>query len=390
MFVTALIAAGGRGQRLGQDRPKQLIAVGGRSILERSVGAFLSHPEVDELVVALPQDVAADPPACLRSARKPVRLVVGGARRQDSVANAFRAASPESGLMLIHDAARPFVSAALISRMIAATRESGAAIAAVQARDTVKRGDGAGAAAKVVETLPRESIYLAQTPQGFLRGVLADALALSERGVEATDEAGLAERAGHQVRLVEGEASNIKITTRDDLAVAEAILGAGAALSIPRIGIGYDLHRLVEGRPLILGGVHIPFDRGLLGHSDADAVCHAVTDAVLGGVGQGDIGGHFPDTDPQWRGASSTDLLRQAVALVHRAGWAVINVDVVVIAEKPKLGPYLGAMRTTLAAILGVEPGCVGIKGKTSEGLGEIGRGEAMAVHATALLQSSR
>ena len=240
----------------------------------------------------------------------------------------------------------------------------------------------------VAETLPRESIFLAQTPQAFRRAILRDALLSTE---DATDEAALAERAGHAVRLVLGEASNIKITTPGDLPLAEAIaVGTRAGSDRPvdrmRIGTGYDLHRMVDGRPLILGGVTIPFDRGPLGYSDADALCHALTDAVLGAAAAGDIGGHFPDTDPQWAGASSIDLLRQAAGIIGTRGYTVTNVDAVVIAERPKLLAYVDAMRSNVAAALGVSPECVSIKGKTNEGIGELGRGEAIAVHAIALV----
>ena len=437
MFVTAIIAAGGRGLRFGGGSPKQLLEVGGRAILERSVAAFLAHPAVNEVVVALPQPLTDDPPAYLRGAGKPLRIVSGGARRQDSVANAFRAADAASDVIVIHDAARPFASADLIGRTIAAAAESGAAVAAVQACDTVKRTDDGpfDAGHFVRETIARETIYLAQTPQAFRRDVLNDALAQT---IDATDEATLAERAGHAVRIVEGEASNLKITTRADLVLAEAIARSAEAFALHpaesasgerpsesvqrafaenfgeprrssqdvdherrrdglsraapartgRAGIGYDLHRLVEGRPLILGGVTIPFDRGLAGHSDADAVCHAITDAVLGAAGAGDIGRHFPDTDPAWKGASSVDLLRRAVEVVRDRGYEIGNVDASVIAERPKLLPYIEAMTANVAAALGISADRVSIKGKTNEGVGELGRGEAIAVHAIALVRS--
>jgi 2-C-methyl-D-erythritol 4-phosphate cytidylyltransferase / 2-C-methyl-D-erythritol 2,4-cyclodiphosphate synthase len=390
MHVTAIIAAGGRGQRFGGESPKQLLSIGGRTMLERSVATFAAHPAVDEVVVALPQALVDDPPEYLRGCGKPLRIVSGGARRQDSVANAFAVADAASDVIVIHDAARPFASADLIARTIAAAAESGAALAAVQARDTVKRTDDDPATAEhyVRETIARETIYLAQTPQAFRRDVLRDALAQT---VDATDEAALAERAGHVVRIVEGEASNLKITTRDDLVLAEAVarsLKSELPARTGRAGIGYDLHRLVEGRPLILGGVTIPFERGLAGHSDADAVCHAITDAVLGAAGAGDIGRHFPDTDPAWKGASSVDLLRRAVQLVHDRGFEIGNVDASVIAERPKLSPYIAAMTENLAAALGVSADRVSIKGKTNEGIGELGRGEAIAVHAIALVRS--
>jgi 2-C-methyl-D-erythritol 2,4-cyclodiphosphate synthase len=194
----------------------------------------------------------------------------------------------------------------------------------------------------------------------------------------------LAERAGHQVRLVDGDARNLKITTADDLDIAERLVGAPAAAV--RIGNGYDLHRLVQGRPLILGGVTIPFERGLDGHSDADAVCHAVTDAILGAAGAGDIGRHFPDTDPAWKDANSLGLLERAAGIVAAAGYRVVNVDVVVIAQRPKLAPHVDAMRATVARALGIASDMVSVKGKTNEGVGSIGAGESIAVHAVALV----
>jgi 2-C-methyl-D-erythritol 4-phosphate cytidylyltransferase/2-C-methyl-D-erythritol 2,4-cyclodiphosphate synthase len=396
MFITAIIAAGGRGQRFGGAQPKQLIAVGGRPILERSVGAFMTHPAISEVIVALPQELVNDPPAYLRGAGPRLRIVPGGVRRQDSVANAFRAAAGESEVIVIHDAARPFASRDLISRTIAAAVESGAALAALGARDTVKRIEVPSPHGHhlVSETLPRGTIYLAQTPQAFRRDVLRDALALSG---DATDEAALAERAGHQVRIVDGEATNIKVTTPEDLAIAEAIVRGepdcgGVSQTRPartgRAGTGYDLHHLVPGRPLVIGGVTIPSDRGALGHSDADVVCHAVTDAILGAACLGDIGRHFPDSDPRWKGASSLDLLARAVALVAGQGLQVGNVDVTVVLEAPKIRDYVGAMRVAVAGAIGIEPDRVSIKGKTNEGMDAIGRGEAIAAHAIALVRS--
>jgi len=427
MHVTAIIAAGGRGQRFGGVEPKQLLAIGGRPILERSVEAFLAHPAIDAVVVALPQPLVDDPPSYLRPPRgagrgastKPLRLVAGGDRRQDSVANAFRTVDASSDIIVIHDAARPFVTSDLIARTIAAAAEAGAAVAAVAARDTVKRSSAAAGSRRTVsETLPRETIFLAQTPQAFRRAVLEQALAAAAReSFEATDEAALVEHAGHAVRLVEGDASNIKITLPADVPVAEAIAetlriaecgmrndsGLESAIRNPqsamasapapartgRAGTGYDLHRLVPGRPLILGGVTIPSDRGALGHSDADVVCHAITDAILGGACLGDIGRHFPDSDPQWKDASSVDLLRRAAALVAGEGLEVGNVDVTVILETPKIRGYVDAMRAAVAGAIGLDIARVSIKGKTNEGMDAIGRGEAIAAHAVALLRSA-
>jgi 2-C-methyl-D-erythritol 4-phosphate cytidylyltransferase/2-C-methyl-D-erythritol 2,4-cyclodiphosphate synthase len=234
--------------------------------------------------------------------------------------------------------------------------------------------------------LPRERVFLAQTPQAFRADVLAAALDAGRGGPVATDEAALAEAAGFPVRIVAGEPTNLKITTMTDLTTAEAIAGGERAPARTRIGTGYDLHRLVDGRPLVLGGVTVPSEKGLAGHSDADVLAHAITDAILGAVARGDIGQHFPDTDPQWQGASSMAMLAHAVSLAGDAGYDIVNVDAVVIAERPKLAPHLERIRASLASVLGIDTARVSVKGKTNEGVDAIGRGEAIAVHAVVLV----
>jgi len=380
VFVSAIIAAGGRGLRFGGSSPKQLLTLGGRPILARSVDAFVACDVISEIVVALPADLAAAPPSYLEQRGKPVTVVSGGDERRTSVANAFARVSERAEIVVIHDAARPLVSADLIRRTVAAASETGAAIAALRAHDTVKQTNGAGT---ITATLPRERIYLAQTPQAFRVPVLRDALRLVG---EATDEAMLAERAGHTVRVVDGDPRNLKITTPDDLRMAEHLTTGSAQVPALRIGNGYDLHRLVPGRPLILGGVRIPFEKGLEAHSDGDVICHAVTDAVLGAAGAGDIGRHFPDTDAAWKNADSIELLRRASAIVREAGYAIVNVDVVVIAQKPKLAPHAEAIRGNVAGALGCDASQVSVKGKTNEGVDSMGAGESIAVHAVALL----
>jgi 2-C-methyl-D-erythritol 4-phosphate cytidylyltransferase / 2-C-methyl-D-erythritol 2,4-cyclodiphosphate synthase len=383
MHVTAIIAAGGSGTRVGGSAPKQFRRLGdGRTILERSVSAFVSHERVSDVVLALPADATfefADSPADGK-----LRTVRGGARRQDSVANAFDAIAAVTDIVLVHDAARPFVSADVISRAIDAAAEHGAAIVALPVTDTVKQVTMEGGRRVIAGTIPRESIYLAQTPQAFRRDVLAAAVAVGRDGAHATDEAALAELAGYAVHIVEGDADNVKITTAFDL---ERAIGRETAASTVRVGTGYDLHRLVEGRPLIIGGVEIPSDRGALGHSDADVACHAATDAILGGASLGDIGRHFPDTEARWKGASSIELLRRAAALVRTSGYAVANVDVTIVLERPRIAPFLAAIREGLAGALAIAPDCVSVKGKTNEGVDAVGRGEAIAAHAAALLR---
>ena len=391
LHVAAIIAAGGRGLRMGADRPKQFLELGGRSLLDMTVAALAACDRIHEIVVALPPDhigVTAD--GWKGKSAKPLLLVAGGERRQDSVARAFGATSPRADLILIHDAARPFVTAAVIARTIDAATTHGAAIAAIAVSDTVKLvGDAEGGSRPIRSTIARETIFLAQTPQVFRRDILARALE-SGNNIDATDEAMLVERLGLPVHVVDGDAGNIKVTTPADFDEARRRLEPGGrhygAAGLMRIGTGYDLHRLVTGRPLILAGVRIPFNLGLDGHSDADIVCHAVTDAVLGAAAAGDIGRMFPDTDLKWKDADSIALLKSAIERVNALGYRVSNVDVTVIAQQPKLLPHLDAMRENLAAALQVDRQAVSIKGKTNEGVDSMGRGEAMACHAVALL----
>ena len=386
MHVAALIVAGGMGRRLDSRVPKQFIRLGGRSIVDRSLEPFLSSERVHEVVLVMPADLVSQPPESLTSSTKLTRVVAGGLRRQDSVARGFDAASPAAEVIVIHDAARPFVTRELIARTIDAAVEAGAALAAVAASDTVKEVTTVRDVPWVGRTLNRAEIYLAQTPQAFKRDVLQAAIAEGRDGAEATDEAALAERAGHPVRLVQGDSRNIKITTEADLVLAHALTADRAGGTV-RVGFGYDLHRFTEGRPLVLGGITIPHEQGLAGHSDADAVCHAVTDAILGAAAAGDIGQHFSDADDRWKDASSVDLLRRAVEIVKLQGAVVENVDVVIITERPRIAPYAQQMRQVLADVLRLEMATVSIKGKTNEGVGELGRGEALAVHAVASIR---
>ena len=390
-FVSVIIAAGGSGRRLGSPTPKQMLDIGGGTILQHSLRAFHAHPLVSEVVVVLPKDRSADGAALLadgmaRCDGPPVHAVPGGDRRQDSVAAAFDRVSADAEVVLIHDAARPFVGADLIERTIEAAKAHGAAIAAVRAHDTVKRVAFESGAPVIVETIPRDAVYLAQTPQGFRRDVLAAAVAVGRSGVEATDEAALAERAGYRVHVVDGDPGNVKITTEGDLDAARRRMAR--RLVVDRAGTGYDLHQLVEGRPLVIGGVSIAFERGALGHSDADVACHAATDAILGAACLGDIGRHFPDSDPRWKDADSLDLLRDAARLVREKGYEVGNLDITVILERPKIKDAIDEMRRRLADALGVDPSRVSVKGKTNEGVDAIGRGDAIAAHAVALLRT--
>ena len=348
-------------------------------MLQRSVSVFDGHASIAQLVVVLPADVVSSGAELVGPTSRACAFVAGGARRQDSVASGVAALAPDVDLVLVHDAARPFADAALIDRVIAGTVRVGAAVPAVAVSDTVKRADAD--TGLVAETLARETLWLAQTPQGFRRQVLEAAIALGATGVVATDEAMLAERAGHAVALVEGDAQNVKITTPHDLAVARARYQAPS-----RVGTGYDLHRLVEGRPLVLAGVAVPFERGPHGHSDGDVVCHALIDAMCGAAGVGDIGRHFPNNDPAWKDAAGLDLLARAAAIVRQAGWIVASADVTVVLERPKLAPHVEDIRSRIAGVLGLPASAISVKGKTNEGVDAVGRGEAIAAHAVAVV----
>ena len=335
----------------------------------------------------------AAPPEYLLAPR--VVLVAGGERRQDSVANGFDVVPAAADIVLVHDAARPLVDRGTILRAVAAAQEHGAAIVAIPASDTVKWAPSptAGAVRFIEQTMARDAVFLAQTPQAFRRSVLAEAVALGP-GWHRSHRRGRVGRGGGAPRaLVEGTRRNIKVTTPDDLVIAEALVQrtsdgeASQAGTIVRVGSGYDLHRLVEGRPLVLGGEPIPFDRGLAGHSDADVLSHAITDAILGAAALGDIGQHFPDTDPRWKDASSIVMLARVAALARERGFAIANVDATVIAERPKLGPHRTAIVSRLSDALCVSPGAISVKAKTNEGMDAIGRGEAIAVHAVVLLE---
>jgi 2-C-methyl-D-erythritol 4-phosphate cytidylyltransferase/2-C-methyl-D-erythritol 2,4-cyclodiphosphate synthase len=359
--------------------PKQLQDLGGRSVLARSLAAFDEVPDVAAVVVVLPAELV-DSGAEL-AGRRSTRdaFVAGGETRQESVRRGVEALPATVDFVLVHDAARPFVDAGLVERVLDGARRTGAAVPVIPPHDTVKRVETGRAI--VAETLAREELWLAQTPQGFSRAVLEAAVALGAGGVIGTDEATLAERAGHTVEIVPGDVRNRKITTAHDLVAAQAMFAAP-----PRVGQGYDLHRLVDARPLVLAGVTIPFDRGPAGHSDGDVVCHALVDAMLGAAGAGDIGQHFPDTDARWKDAPGLDLLARANRVIESAGWHVSSADVTVILERPKLVPHLPAVRAAIAVTLGIDLSSVSVKGKTNEGVDAVGRGEAIAAHAVAVI----
>lgn len=384
--IFALIPAAGVGKRMGAGIPKQYMPVAGKPMLARTVAALSAVARIERIFVV----VSAGDPFIDGVARnfgdRVAVLRAGGAERADSVLGGLAAAElPEDAWVLVHDAARPCVRPEDVDRLIdAVTADAGAAggILAVPVADTVKLADAEG---RIVRTVPREGLWRAATPQLFRAGELARALGAGLEGI--TDEASAMERAGAVVRVIPCGADNIKVTRPGDERLAQLILGENT-MAIPdiRVGQGYDSHRLVEGRPLILGGVRVPFERGLDGHSDADVLLHAVTDAVLGAASLGDIGTHFPPSDPKWKGADSGRLLSAVMDLVRARGWTVVNLDATVICERPKLGPLKAEIRENVARLLGVTPDRVAIKAKTNERMDAVGREEGMMAQAAVLL----
>lgn len=362
------------------------MTVAGKPILAHTLSVFEACEAVGEIIIVTGErDIEAAGELVGRfGSAKVTHIVAGGAQRQDSVRNALAKATHD--IIVIHDAARPMVTAEIIERSIEKAEEMGACIAAVPVIDTIKSAsEGA-----VSSTIDRASLYSIQTPQTFRADLIRRAYDQAYLdGVYATDDAALVERLGEKVAIVPGSYDNIKITTPSDLAIAEARL-SGSAFRIPhseiRTGLGFDVHALVEGRKLILGGVDIEHEKGLLGHSDADVVLHAIADACLGAAALGDIGKHFPDTDPAYKGISSLKLLAHVSDLLAREGWSVVNVDATVICERPKIAPHVPEMRRLIAESLNTTPDRISVKGTTTERLGFTGRGEGIACQAVATL----
>ena len=383
--ASAVVLAAGSSSRMGFD--KLGFDLGDGTVLGCSLRAFDACPRIGEIVLVTGQDTALARQEAARC-HKPVRLVPGGSTRAESARKGVEAASGE--LVAIHDAARPFVTEAVIEAALQGAAEWGAAAPAVPVKDTIKRGtpgDGRTVPDQCLVnfTPERASLYAVQTPQCFDRDTYLRISAQLDAAVArlVTDDASLFELAGLPVRLTAGDYANIKITTREDLPGSPIRQGENAM----RIGHGYDVHRLVEGRPLILGGVDIPFEKGLLGHSDADVLAHAVMDAVLGAAALGDIGQHFPDSDPAYAGADSLALARHVAELVRAAGWQVGNIDATILCQRPKLAPHIPAMRQNLAGAFGLPVAAVSVKATTEEHLGFTGEGLGIAAHAVALIQ---
>ncbi|MDX1575086.1 MAG: bifunctional 2-C-methyl-D-erythritol 4-phosphate cytidylyltransferase/2-C-methyl-D-erythritol 2,4-cyclodiphosphate synthase [Kiloniellales bacterium] len=378
----ALVVAAGRGARFGGTTPKQYLDLAGRPLLRHSLAALSRHPAVDRVRAVIDPDDRA----LYEAAAEGLDLlppVAGGDSRQDSVRLGLESLEEmQPNRVLIHDGARPFVAPALIDRILAALEDAPGAIAALPLTDTVKRESGRVIAA----TVERDGLWRAQTPQGFRYAEIlaAHRAAAGEPGL--TDDAAVAERAGLAVRLVEGDPANLKVTTPADLErAARWLLGAEEIRGEEvRSGSGFDVHRFAPGDKVRLCGVDVPHDRALAGHSDADVGLHALVDAILGALGAGDIGTHFPPSDPEWRGADSALFAARARDLVAGRGGRIVNVDVTLICERPKIGPHRPAMIARIAEILGTDPERVSVKATTTERLGFTGRGEGIAAQATA------
>lgn len=382
----ALVPAAGAGDRARRDGNKVLAAIGGIPMVARTLRALDQCDAVEAItVVARAGEETRIASLCQEwEVGKLHRVVTGGAARSDSVRLGLAALPEDAGIVAIHDAARPFVGADTVGRAVELAAAHGAAVPAVPVIDTVKLSAGGE---RVERTLPRHALWAVQTPQAFRTDLIRRAHAEAQRlGADITDDASAVELLGEPVCLFPGDPENLKITTPLDFEIAEVLARRRDGVEVPwlRTGIGYDAHRIDPARPLVLGGVRIDSPFGLLGHSDADVLTHAIMDALLGAVAAGDIGVHFPDSDPAYQGAHSLDLLRRVVQVVAERGYAVSSVDATVIAQAPRLAPSVGAMRVALAEALGIAEECVSVKATTTERMGFEGRGEGISAQAVA------
>jgi 2-C-methyl-D-erythritol 4-phosphate cytidylyltransferase/2-C-methyl-D-erythritol 2,4-cyclodiphosphate synthase len=387
MTAATLIVAAGAGLRAGGERPKQYQPLAGSPVLRRTIEAFLDHRGISHVQVVIGPDHRPFYEEAVGGLPLPPP-VTGGATRQQSVAAGLLALSRRSPeLVLIHDAARPFVTQPVISHVIATLDRHTAVVPALPVSDTLKRAKGN----IVAETVDRTGLWAVQTPQGFRYQLIAEAhrLAAASPDRQFTDDAAIAEWAGIEVALIPGSPDNRKITTADDLAEADRRLRREFALNLAdiRVGQGFDVHAFIAGDHVTLGGLRIPHDQSLSGHSDADAPLHALTDALLGAIGEGDIGVHFPPSDPRWRSADSSIFLRKAAELVGARRGVIANADITIVCEAPRIAPHVAAMRQRIAGILGIEADRVSVKATTSEKMGFTGRREGLVAFATATVR---
>lgn len=385
--VAVVVVAAGRGERAGQngEGPKQYRTIGGKTVMRRTLEAFLANPRIGPVAVAIHADDQLRFEEATRGLAGDITAVHGGSSRQASTRLALLALEKKAPrAVLIHDCVRPFIDQETLDRVMDAVAHDSGALPALPVSDTLKR---AGADARVCETVPRDGLHAAQTPQGFpFRAILEAHERAFREGLNAfTDDAAIAEWAGIPVRIVPGSAENVKLTWARDIALADMRLRKETAVFPDiRTGNGYDVHSFAEGDHVMLCGVRIPHDRRLSGHSDADVGLHALTDALLATCSAGDIGTHFPPSDAQWKDAPSRLFVEHAAHLVRQKGGRIANVDITLICEAPRIGAYRSAMLEAMAAMLGVAPERVSVKATTNEGLGFIGRGEGIAAIATA------
>ena len=389
-MVSAIVAAAGRSRRMGGDKNKLLIPLNGVPVLARSLHVIAACPQVDRIIIVTSEEeiFSIEQFASKLSLCKPFQVVAGGSERQYSIANALKAVPSAAEIILVHDGARPLVEPEQVGMIIDAARTFRAAGLAAPVKDTIKLVDAEGFA---ISTPDRTCLWAIHTPQAFEAAVLRQAYEQAESdGYLGTDDASLVERLGISVKLINGGYENIKITTAEDVCLAEALLTrrtGGGKLDI-RFGIGYDVHQLVKNRKLILGGVEVPHSLGLEGHSDADVLLHAIKDSLLGAAGMGDIGKLFPDTDAAYKGVSSLWLLEQVYQRLIEKGWCVNNIDATIVAQKPKLAPYISLMQENIAKAISIAVERVNIKATTTEGLGFAGRQEGIAAYAISSLLS--
>lgn len=381
----AVLLAAGNSTRMGGSRSKVLEELGGRPALCRSLEVLDRCPLIGEICLVCREQDRADMLPLTSGLNTPVRVVPGGAQRQDSVEQGVEALTGPWEYVAIHDGARPLVTDEVLAAVCRDAMAHGAATAAVPSKDTCKLADEAGF---VAATPARDRLWAVQTPQAFSLALYREALEKARAaGQSYTDDCQLIEAAGGSVKLTMGDYRNIKLTTPEDLLAARAYLGGEGGKKTVRIGYGYDVHRLVEGRKLILAGVEVPFEKGLLGHSDADVIAHAVADALLGAAALGDIGHLFPDTDPRYAGADSLKLLGEVCRLLREKGFSIGNIDATLLAQRPKIAPHIVQMRANLAAACGIAVDQVSVKATTEERLGFTGREEGMAASAVCLLE---
>ena len=385
-MISVIIAAAGKGRRMALEKNKVLTELAGKPMLQYSLELFNACPGIGEIIVVASAEDVDDVSAIANNCNCKIKTVIGGAERQQSIANALAALDVRSEYVMVHDGARPLLQAAQLDSLIAKLcGDSAALILAVPVKDTIKTVE----AGLVCSTPERSKLWAVQTPQAFDTKTLVNAYKYATaQGYLGTDDASLVEYTGLKVSVVESSYENIKITTPEDMEVAEGILRRRDmrfnSAAVPRVGMGYDVHKLVEGRKLWLGGVDVPHGCGLLGHSDADVLLHAVMDALLGAAGEGDIGRHFPDTDEKYRGACSMDLLRHVVTVISAHGYGINNIDATIVAQSPKLAHFIPEMVRNIAAACAISEKCVNVKATTTEELGFAGRKEGIASYAIA------